>query len=50
MSLTNELTTRRALARKLIPPDQLSVMDRATQDLQWSGITASCVKEVIPLH
>ncbi len=45
MSLTEELAARRETARKNIPPDKLSVMDRATEELDQSGITASCLKE-----
>ena len=45
MSMTEELAERREAARKRIPPDKLSVMDRATADLEKSGITASCLKE-----
>jgi hypothetical protein len=45
MSLTEQLNARRDEARIRIPPDKLSVMDRATADLQQSGITASCLKE-----
>ena len=45
MSLTEELAERREVARKHIPADKLSVMDRATEDLEQSGITASCLKE-----
>ncbi|MEW6110923.1 MAG: hypothetical protein AB1664_02250 [Thermodesulfobacteriota bacterium] len=45
MSLTEDLAARRAAARKHIPPEKLSVMDRATADLEKSNITASCLKE-----
>jgi hypothetical protein len=45
MSLTEELAERREVARKHIPADKLSVMDRAIEDLEQSGITASCLKE-----
>ncbi len=45
MSLTEQLETRRAVSRKHIPPDKLAVMDRCTEDLTRSGITASCLKE-----
>ena len=45
MSLTKKLAARREASRKQIPPDKLSVMDRATKDLEQSGITASCLKE-----
>ena len=44
MSLTKDLAARREAARNHIPPDKLSVMDRATEDLDRSGITASCLK------
>ena len=45
MSLTEQLAQRREAARKHIPSDKLSVMDRATNDLERSGITESCLKE-----
>ena len=45
MSLTEQLNQRREAARKHIPPDKLTVMDRATDDLERSGITESCLKE-----
>jgi hypothetical protein len=45
MSLTEELETRRAVARRHIPPDKLAVMDRSTEDLAQSGITESCLGE-----
>ena len=45
MSLTEQLNQRREAARKHIPPDKLSVMDHATDDLERSGITESCLKE-----
>ncbi|MEW6533972.1 MAG: hypothetical protein AB1473_24310 [Thermodesulfobacteriota bacterium] len=45
MSLTEDLVARRAAARKHIPPEKLAVMDRATEDLEKSSITASCLKE-----
>jgi hypothetical protein len=45
MSLTEELAERREAARKHIPADKLSAMDRATEDLEQSGITSSCLKK-----
>jgi hypothetical protein len=48
MSLTEDLETRRAVSRKHIPPEKLAVMDRSTEDLAHSGITASCLQEGHP--
>jgi hypothetical protein len=45
MTLTEQLNARREEARNRIPPDKLAMMDRATSDLQQSGITASNLKE-----
>jgi hypothetical protein len=45
MSLNEDLETRRAISRKHIPQEKLAVMDRAVEDLERSGITASCLKE-----
>ena len=45
MSLTHQLAERREAARKRIPSEKLLVMDRATEELGQSGITASCLKE-----
>jgi hypothetical protein len=45
MSLNEMLETRRAVSRKHIPPDKLSVMDRSTEELAESGITVSCLQE-----
>lgn len=44
MSLTQDLEERREQSRKRIPPDKLSVMDRATRDLAGSNILDSCLK------
>ncbi len=45
MSLTEMLETRRAVSRRHIPPEKLAVMDRCTENLAQSGITASCLQE-----
>lgn len=44
MSLTEELAQRREFARARIPPENLAVMDKATRDLEQSGIAQSCLK------
>jgi hypothetical protein len=45
MALTEELANRREQARKSIPQEKLEVMDRATEELEKSGIAKSCLKE-----
>ncbi|MDQ7784537.1 MAG: redoxin domain-containing protein [Desulfomonilaceae bacterium] len=45
MSLTEELARRREKSREHIPADQLAVMDRATKDLENSGIVDSSLQE-----
>jgi len=44
MSLTEELAKYRAGSRNRIPEDKLSVMDRAIQDLEKSGMADKCLK------
>lgn len=45
MSLTEELEARVALGRKKIPTDVLEIMDKATNNLQKSGLSNKSLKE-----
>jgi hypothetical protein len=45
MSLNEKLSRRRAANRKLVPPDKLTIMDRAQDQLAKSGITDTCLRE-----
>ncbi len=45
MSLTEQLEIRSKVSRKYIPPDNLAVMDRCTEDLERWGMAASCLRE-----
>jgi hypothetical protein len=45
MSLNEKLSRRKAANRKLVPPDKLTIMDQAQDQLSRSGITDSCLSE-----
>jgi hypothetical protein len=45
MSLNEKLSRRKAANRKLVPPDKLTIMDRAQDQLAKSGITDTCLRE-----
>lgn len=44
MSLIEELAKYREGSRNRIPAEKLAVMDKATRDLEQSGILAKCLK------
>jgi hypothetical protein len=45
MSLNKILARWKVASRKLIPPDKLTIMDRAQEELSQSRITDSCLRE-----